>query len=380
MGLNTPSLSLRTKLSLVLVCRSWRTVVSQILYNHIVIRSPARADAILAALRSHLPSSNAKDHAPGYGRWTRHIEVYTHARGTKNPRFLQTIFCILQACPNLRMLSGRWIHALPVEFLDAISRLYGQSLQGLSWDDHSSASFGQCTTATPEFLGSFRSLQVLDLQRYRGRTMPKHDSPPALLRVQDLIISPMSLGIAVATNLILPALRNVVFKAPSNFQAEPTDMLTDFLKVHGPSITSIDVHATEDDLETTISRHSDFTFHADVFLLDNRCPNLVTLTIPSIAPPLDSGLNHPLRRIGLRGVRGDCLYPDRKSPTTDHLESFTPERYPNLEVVRTVGFLVDAETDYLMKDIFIWWVEKFEKQGVDFLDGEGVLWAYTDER
>jgi len=58
--------------------------------------------------------------------------------------------------------------------------------------------------------------------------------------------------------------------------------------------------------------------------------------------------------------------------------SFTPSRYPKLELVRTVGFLVDAETDSLIKDIFIWWVERFEKQGIDFLDGEGVLWAYSD--
>ena len=56
--------------------------------------------------------------------------------------------------------------------------------------------------------------------------------------------------------------------------------------------------------------------------------------------------------------------------------SLTPSRYPSLELIKTVGFLVDAETDLLIKDIFIWWVERFEKQGIDFLDGEGVLWAY----
>lgn len=34
--------------------------------------------------------------------------------------------------------------------------------------------------------------------------------------------------------------------------------------------------------------------------------------------------------------------------------------------------------DSLIKDVFIWWVERFEKMGVDLLDGEGVLWAYTE--
>jgi hypothetical protein len=61
-----------------------------------------------------------------------------------------------------------------------------------------------------------------------------------------------------------------------------------------------------------------------------------------------------------------------------HLEGITPELYPRLQEVRTVGFLVDAETDRYIKDVFIWWVEKFEDYGIDFLDGEGVLWAYTD--
>jgi hypothetical protein len=75
-------------------------------------------------------------------------------------------------------------------------------------------------------------------------------------------------------------------------------------------------------------------------------------------------------------VRAESLYPDKKTNTGRHLMTFTPSRYPNLELVRTVGFLVDADTDSLIKDIFIWWVERFEKQGIDFLDGEGVLWAY----
>jgi hypothetical protein len=39
---------------------------------------------------------------------------------------------------------------------------------------------------------------------------------------------------------------------------------------------------------------------------------------------------------------------------------------------------VEAAGDSLVKDIVIWWAEKFEKYGIDFLDGEGVLWAYTE--
>jgi hypothetical protein len=35
-------------------------------------------------------------------------------------------------------------------------------------------------------------------------------------------------------------------------------------------------------------------------------------------------------------------------------------------MVRTAGFLVDADTDTLVKDVFIWWSERFERDGVDF--------------
>ena len=59
--------------------------------------------------------------------------------------------------------------------------------------------------------------------------------------------------------------------------------------------------------------------------------------------------------------------------------AMTPDKYPELELIQTVGYFVDADkSDELIKDIFIWWVEKFEEVGIDFLDGEGVLWAYTE--
>jgi len=59
--------------------------------------------------------------------------------------------------------------------------------------------------------------------------------------------------------------------------------------------------------------------------------------------------------------------------------AMTPNKFPELELIQTVGYFVDADkSDELIKDIFIWWVEKFEDVGIDFLDGEGVLWAYTE--
>ncbi|RDB25223.1 hypothetical protein Hypma_007925 [Hypsizygus marmoreus] len=383
MGINTPSLSTRTKLSLVLVCRSWRAVAVQMLYDYVVIRSPARANALLAVLLNSAQISSTNRHTPSYGQWTRHIEIYTHARGADELRFLQTLFRIFQLCPKLRMLSGTWIHSLPTEFLDAISKLYGPSLQGMYWNDRSITMLPPSTTLehAPNFLGSFKSLRVLDLRGYWGHTFSiLKSSPPMLPRLQDLILSTSPRSLQAATALVLPSLRNLTLKTSV---AGTEDMLVQFLKVHGSSLTSIDLPSpaadSDPEPDTSQLRRTAFHLNPDIFLQDDLCPNLETLTFPTTSPPLSPDIKHPLRRIGLRGVRADGLYPDKETGTKVHLMSFTSSHYPNLEVIRTIGFLVEADTDSLIKDIFIWWVEKFEKQGVDFLDGEGVLWAYSDD-
>ncbi|KAF8070446.1 hypothetical protein FPV67DRAFT_1668299 [Lyophyllum atratum] len=379
MGPNTPSLSTRTKLFLVLVCRSWWKLAVQILYNHLVIRSPARANAILAVLQRSSCSPDGKGSIGGYGQWTRHVEIHTHARGAGSLSFLQTIFLIFQACPNLRMLSGTWNHRLPIEFLDAISKLYGPSLQGVYWNDRSSVNFPQTTTlASPEFLASFSSLHVLDLRNYWGKSVSQ--SSVTLPRVEDLILSSTPRSLAIATALGLPALRNLTLKACSD--SAPTNHFIKFLKAHGASLISVDLPSPSADSDpepdTSQIRRTASHTSPDIFLRDNLCPNLVTLTFPTTSQPLSPDINHPLRRIGLRGVRAESLYPDKATNSRGHLMSFTPDRYPELEVIRTVGYLVEADTDSLIRDVFIWWVEKFEKQGVDFLDGEGVLWKYMD--
>ena len=382
MAVNVPSLSSRTKLSLVLVCRSWRRIAIQMLYQYVVVRSPARAAALLAVLRSSQAASD-DGHGPhaGYGQWTRHIEVFTHARGASELRYLQTLFHIFQACPNLRMLSGRWNHILPVEFLDAISRLYGPSLQGLYWNEACLNDYLSVTT--PQFLASFQSLRVLDLRNFVGGPIsgqlvewfPK----PLLPKLQDLIISTYPQSLALATALSLPALRNLIVKTAISGEP-PFDILTAFLKVHGPSLVSVDIPSPSADSEpepdTALLRRDLPHIHPDIFLQPDLCPNLVSLAFPTTSPPLGAHVHRSLRRIGLRGVRAEDLYPDKKTSTGGHLMSFAPTKYPNLELVKTVGFLVDADADSLIKDIFIWWVDRFEREGIDFLDGEGVLWAY----
>lgn len=388
MGANTPSLAMRTKLALVLVSRSWRRIAVQILYRHVVIRSPARANAMLQAFeRSRIPrpSSHSSEtphttqeaQSYGYGEWTRYIEVYTFVRGSSDIKFLQTTFKILRCCPNLHFLSGNWIHQLPIEFLQGLSGVLGPSLLGLSWKDSDSL-------ATPEFLGSFKSLRILDLRHFTGRD-PAVRSPsaprPTLPCVTDLIVSTHSRSLSTATLIDLPNLRNLTLRTPG-WSSRDHEPLKAFLKVHGRCLLAVDLPppAADSELDPDNAPYKRGSDHVppDSFLGPEVCSNLESLTYSCTSSDFIT-LPHPnLRRIGIRGITAESLYPDKPSDTKTHLISLTVEKYPRLELIQTAGFLVEAHGDSMIKDVCIWWVERFEAMGVMFLDGEGVMWAYSE--
>lgn len=372
---NTPALAMRTKLALAVVCKSWRRLAVRILYRHIVIRSPARADAILRVLeQSRAPqpsiSRSSATGLQGHGQWTRYIEVYTYMRGCGDIGFLQTVFRIFRCCPNLQYLSGKWTHELPVEFLQGVSALYGQSLLGLCW----------AGMASPEFLGKFHSLRVLDLRHFTGTsTFP--DSPSLTLpNVQDLIVSNKPRSLNVATSLNLPKLRNLTLRTTGD---EPghNEHLFAFLKVHGKSLLFVDLPPpSENDLEVEnapLRREAQF-IPPDIFLANDVCPNLESFVYSCAIQNSPTYPHSNLLRIGVRGMTADLLYPNKSSPTKCHLLALNPEDYPRLQSVQMVGFLVDAHADSIVKDACIWWAEKFEKMGILFLDGESVLWMYSD--
>ncbi|KAF8895741.1 hypothetical protein CPB84DRAFT_1782347 [Gymnopilus junonius] len=389
LGANTPLSAMRTKLSLVLVSKSWRNVAQQMLYEHIAIRSPPRANIILNALkRSRTPkdSENQKTNPNlGYGQFVRHIEVYTFARGSGEISYLQTVFKILNYCPNLRTLSGNWRHYLPPEFLDAIAKLLGPSVSEFYWNERDmSPGMKNNTSTAPTFVGSFKALRVLDLRHFVGSdplSWTQSSSRPVLPHVQDLILSTYSSSLDIAAHLSLPCLRNLFLRTPVwGEKHEPS--LQVFLKVHGPSLVVVDLTTPSQDTEpipdSSVPGRAASHIPPDIFLSPGICPNLETLVFPVTSPIIAPHMHHHLRRIGLRGGNTEGLYPDKVTPMRNHLMSINIEKYPKLELIQTVGFLVDAHTDSLIKDIFIWWVERFEAMGVDFLDGEGVLWAYTD--
>ncbi|KXN90952.1 hypothetical protein AN958_03019 [Leucoagaricus sp. SymC.cos] len=390
MAASTPALSIRTKLALILVCKSWKAIAERFLYEHLVIRSPTRACAILEVLlasQRHLPNGKID---LGYGRWPVHVEIFTHARGTNDLRFLQKLFHIFQCCPNVRELSGFWMYPLPLEFLEAIVKVYGPTLHGLRWDEVNTTT--TITSSSSKFLCGFKELRVLDLRHFVGSGLGQASrspiSGPTLPHVTDLLISTRQESLQMATFLGLPRLRNLtlciaLYDRHSLKPRVPYSDIHHFIGKHGHSLVSIDLPTPapylEPEPDSSGSRHAIEHVKPDIFLEPNACPNLVSLVYPVTSEPLSPQVHPNLRRIGLRGIlKAESLYPDKPSNVRSHLERITPRLYPRLEEIRTIGYLVDAETDKLIKDIFIWWVERFEEHGINFLDGEGVLWMYTD--
>ncbi|KAF7376602.1 hypothetical protein MSAN_00076800 [Mycena sanguinolenta] len=379
---NTPILSLRTKCALVQVCRLWRRIAIQIQYQHIVIRSPSRAALILQVLRdSHSEKSN-------YGYWTRHIEVFTHARGSSDIRFLQTLFRIFQYCPRLRMLSATWRIVVPREFLDAVSTLYGSTLQGLNWDEQKHSL--EKTHASLNFLASFKFLRILDLRHFVGDGLLSGEGlePATLPSLKHIILSNQGCNIAAATALELPALHTLTLQTLIGYSPR-IDLVTKLLARHGASLITVHLPSPSSGSESEHSQPRIPSQHIppSLFLSPGVCPNLDTISFGANSPPftyeptvMEPHAHPSLRRIALLSVRADALYPSKgPNETQTHLRSFTRAAYPQLEMVRTAGFLVDADTDSLVKDVFIWWSERFERDGVDFQDGEGVVWMYGDD-
>ncbi|KAJ7646709.1 hypothetical protein FB45DRAFT_891168 [Roridomyces roridus] len=379
MGTNSPILSLHTKCALVRVCHAWRRIAIQILYQHIVIRSPSRATLILQALRdSHSDKAN-------YGYWTRSITLYTHARGVKDIRFLQNVFRILQYCPRLRTFSATWCFVAPKEFLDAVATVCGPNLQGLCWDERRYLSVAK-THASLDFLSSFKSLRVLDLRNFVGDgCLTPTDAAATLPCLDHLILSNHTPNISVAVALHLPALRTLTLQSVVHHPIG-TDLITKLLATHGARLTTVHLPCPNSGLDTfepTQPRPASQHIPPALFLQVGVCPNLEVFTFSANSPPITlhpPGPTHTaLRRIALYSVRAEALYPLKRNDTQTHLRLFTRAVFPALETVRTAGFIVDADGDILVKDVFIWWSERFEKDGVDFQDGEGVVWTYGED-
>ncbi|KAF7305825.1 hypothetical protein HMN09_00736500 [Mycena chlorophos] len=298
---NTPSTAMRTKCVLVSVSRTWRRMSLGILFQHIVIRSPLRATLVLRTLRDQ----------PEHGYWTRHIEVYTHARRSNDIRFLQDVYRIFQFCPRLRYLTASWRFALPKEFVVAVAGWYGPTLQGLYWDDHQYAVPGGNHVGM-SFLGAFKAIHTLDMRNFAGTA----DLPtPTLPSVKHLVLSNRGPNIALATHMVLPALHTLTLHTLVDGRQPDSELLTKLLKIHGASLMTVHLPApiTNNNSEPASTTPRSSTLHPPPGVFLRNCPNLDTISFSANSPLMaerDVDPAHPtLRRVAIYSVRCEKLAP-----------------------------------------------------------------------
>ncbi|OBZ70746.1 hypothetical protein A0H81_09357 [Grifola frondosa] len=298
-------------------------------------------------------------------------------------------------------------YALPGGFLDVFRNYNAQTLRMLYWAQDAVEDAADVPIFTSPFLAAFTELRVLDLRKttFADRSAFPPDHALAQMRlpcVAELLLPTCPLILRFASKQDLPALHRLVLDAgiPSACR-EPslTTALNAFFERHGTKVTVLELlprSSSYNCIEGPIS--------LTTFLQPTACPNLDTFVfdacecVISVAPlagpgpslpstredsPTEECLREPhphLRRIGIRGLSTDNLYPIRRTHAQAHLRAFRAHHalFPALELVRTLGHLVEASADPFAMDVFIWWTERFEDVGVDLQDGEGVVWLYTE--
>ncbi|KAJ8486922.1 hypothetical protein ONZ51_g4520 [Trametes cubensis] len=434
-GMNSPIQSMHTKCAVVRVCHAWRMLATELLYEHVVLGSVRRVYLFCRTLvesqaseQKVIAANGLGEAVPamGHGRWVRHLEVQRWAiqRSSQSTRYWECVVRCVYLCPNLRVFSGIWQTPLPDGLLSALEQYLPSTLQELYWQQDSVLiAAKELPILTTTFLSKFSTLRVLDLRKIcvlEAERSLQHVQFPALTlpRVTYLALPTCPLLLRFASKQVLPELCHLILDAagaPRTVWAHLVNReLTGFLEVHGHKLTTVEL------LPPVTQSFRPGPIGISAFLSPKTCPRLDTFVFdcrekaicPSsaalaqvsdrdgresavrvvaahsahgaagpAAPLLEEA--HPrLRRVGIRGTSISRLYPNKPAQAQAHLNAFLGCRafFPALEVVRTLGFLVDTSTDMFAPDVFIWWTERFERIGVDLQDGEGVVWMLEEEQ
>ncbi|KAI0633585.1 hypothetical protein C8Q77DRAFT_1217937 [Trametes polyzona] len=397
-GLNSPIQSMHTKCTLVRVCRAWRALATELLYEHAVLSSARRVQLFCRTLvesqeidrKAQTATATDSKHALsgplGHGHWVRHLEVRRWARTTHSMQYWQCVVRCVYLCPRLRVFSALWQHPLPQGLLAALEQYLPSTLQELYWQQDSViVAAKELPILTTSFISKFSTLRVLDLRKIcildaeRSLQDVKFVSL-TLPHVVYLALPTCPLLLRFATAQEMPAMQYLTLDAggaPRTVWAPwVAKELSNFLDKHGPKLSTVEL------LPAITQSFRPGPISISAFLVPGACPNLDTLN--NGAGPATPLLERPhprLRRIGIRGTSVSRLYPNKPSQAQAHLSVLAGCRpfFPALEVVRTLGFLVGTSTDPFAPDVFVWWTERFERVGVDLQDGEGVVWLLEDE-
>ncbi|KAK7692227.1 hypothetical protein QCA50_003851 [Cerrena zonata] len=384
-NVNTSAISTKNKIHLVLVCKEWRELANELLYEYVVISSLRRARLIARTLvhsGQRAFSDQRKDNSRGgHGQLVRHLEVHSSIRNSEKLPFLNEVASILLRCNNLLSFSGFWTYEVPSAFVDGVLRTTKNTLHGLSWTQPLFRFNYSGTTSEPIFtsksLNSLQNLKVLELLE-----MPKHShtsssnwrdnlnesalaqiTPPPLSQsgitlpnVSTLRLASVPTLLAFASTLSLPSLHTVIidssatysdfsdFHPPllSNMASSPlTYTLLQFLAAHGSSIHFLEVipprnrqrirgETSNEPLDGRKAGYipSPYPISPGLFLQPGACPNLQSLVFDCRERSMVYPISFELA-VGLTGRQSNGRESVSPAPS-DALDGTTPSPPPTL--------------------------------------------------
>ncbi len=286
LGMNSPIQSMRTKCALVRVCHAWNAITTELLYEHVVLGSAQRIEALCKVLRESRrevreDGTLQKVEDPGYGQWVRHLEVRRWARSHQTQSYWQAIIRTVSYCSRLRVFSGVWQEPLPDGFLPVLVQYLPPSLQELFWQQDSVLIVSkELPVLASSVLAKFSVLRILDLRKIcildAGRSL-QHITFESLRfpHVTHLALPTCPLLLRYASKQLMPELHHLVLDAsgaPRTVHAPfATKELMCFLDVFGHQLRTVEL------LPSNTQSMRPGPINISTFLSPSACVNLETL-------------------------------------------------------------------------------------------------------
>ncbi|KAG9313622.1 hypothetical protein JVU11DRAFT_5954 [Chiua virens] len=289
------------RLALLLVCKDWYSIVSELIHEHIHLTCPKQ----VVVFADRLEGSKATDGVRALGSLTRRVDVQLH-----NPRHdvARHVARLLRCTPNLEIFANsnfcmssipgsQTIHPptqTPTEIIQALLTTSAHSLRRVEWTGNESPAWSDLM----DVLRELRGLRSLALANIYGSFPEKPRQEHLILpNLRTLILgdSP-SFSHASLGNVPLNTLLLMLSKSPD--QLPCLDRLEgfspfspDFLRTHGHKIRTVRTVAYTPLLPEIIA----------------KCPNLETFVTIFPHQQLDN-LYHPsLKRIGIFPISEDLV-------------------------------------------------------------------------
>jgi hypothetical protein len=169
--------SMRAKVCLVLVSRTWRFLATELLFEHLVIRDMATLRLILAVFAHRSSSFSDTEVLQSYGRCTKRIDLYIFTGFTTSGESLMTSVgpaaALVRQCINLIALAialPEYLMRQVASSMDAAAVLRGIVEQSNAPSlRHFHLVYGRFSTPVTKSLLRFEKMEILTLHIRRGR-------------------------------------------------------------------------------------------------------------------------------------------------------------------------------------------------------------------